>query len=278
MSVEELLTAKRAEAARVTAELRDLEAAVAQIRGDLVGPAVINFPTFDAEDLEFQWLVGGMIAAQTVTMLVADPGIGKSTLMAQLTLAAASGRPFLAARIEEPMRVLMLQAEGSRAAFRARVRSARSAMGVVPPNLWHIHAPDFTDFQIGSDGLLRAVKESDARLVVMDTIGYFAKFKENDSEEWKFKVMRPLRRLIGETGCSVILVHHQPKQTEANKESRDGRGTSAMLADCDHFWKLETVKDEPALRDFVVRKNKYGAEGTQRLSFDAGNALFRVVT
>jgi RecA-family ATPase len=241
------------------------------------GPCVSTYREFMAETVGFEWLVGGLLARQTVTMLVADPGLGKSTLMAELSLSLATGRAFLNCPATAPAKVLMLQAEGSRAAFRHRVQTAQLAMGVTEPATWFIQAPHFFDFQIGSRGLERLIKDSGAELAILDTIGYFARFKENDAEEWREKVMVPLRKLIDETGVSIILVHHQPKITDANKEAREGRGSGAMLGDVDHFWKLEKVRDEKDQRELVIRKNKYGAEPTIRLAFDKQNALFRVI-
>jgi hypothetical protein len=243
--------------------------------------AVVEGPDFWNEKLGFEWLIGGQLAKQSVSMLVADPGLGKTTLMAQMTLSLSTGRSFLGSPPAPAARTLLIQAEGSRGAFQGRWRSACEAMGIEQSETrgWFIQADGsrdfFRDFEIGSRGFERVIEQSRAQLVILDTIGFFAQFNENDPNEWREKVMKPLRRCSIKTGVSFVLVHHQPKITDSNRDNRDGRGTSAMLGDCDHFWRLERVKDEQGLRDFVVRKNKYGTEETLRLSFDLGNAIFR---
>lgn len=262
---------------------RDLLERLAALRVDMEALRPPEAPTmqiaaFETERVAFDWLIGGVLAAETTSMLVADPGIGKTTLMVQLSLCLAAGRPFLDGRVPQPVPTLMMQAEGSRGAFQARLISARHALGLSSEALpWFIQRRDFTDFQIGSSGFERAVMANGAKLVILDTLGYFARFNENDSSEWKARVSGPLKELSRRTGAAFILVHHQPKVTEANKDSRTGRGSSAMLADVDHFWKLETVKDRPALRTFVMHKNRYGQSMEFDLAFDAGNALFRIV-
>lgn len=259
-------------------KVAELENEIAVIYGseDEALPTVVDEPTFDAEPTVIDWLVGGLIANETVTMLVADPGIGKSTFVSQLTLALANGLPFLGANISRPRRTLTLAAEGSRAAFRARRHATMRALGLQPTKRWTIQHPRVNDFTVGGPHFERMVKESMAELVVLDTIGYFvAGWDENSSEQWKDKLMRPLRKLTA-TGVSFLLVHHQPKVTESNRGNRLGRGTSAMFADCDHFWLLEGVEGDgnEARRDFVVKKNKYGRGLTSRLRFDDTNALF----
>jgi predicted ATP-dependent serine protease len=242
------------------------------------GKRFVNLSEFLSEQYDFSWLVGGLLARGALAMLVADTGLGKSTLMAQLTLCLVHARSFLGSRIQEPARVLMIQAEGARGAFQGRMNSATRALGLTERDAWDkwfIQAHDFDDFRIGGPGLEAIVKDSKPDLVILDTLGYFAKFNENDAVEWKQRVAIPLRRLSNDVGTSFILVHHPPKETEVNKGNRDARGTSAMRADCDHFWRLDQVKGQPSLRELVVMKNRYGIAMTVELAFDAQNAIFR---
>lgn len=272
-----ILEADRTAAAR---EVERLTGLIEEIRP--ATKSAVEGPEFWDEKLGFEWLIGGHLARRSISMLAADPGIGKTTLMAQMTLSLSTGRPFLGSPSPAVTRTLLIQAEGSRGAFQGRWRSACEAMGIEKADTrgWFIQADGsrdfFRDFEIGSVGFNRVLKDSGAELVILDTIGFFARFNENDPDEWRQKVMRPLRQATIEHGTSFVLVHHQPKITDANRDNRDGRGTSAMLGDCDHFWRLERVTDEPGLRDLVVRKNKYGVEQTYRMSFDLGNAIFRL--
>ena len=176
--------------------------------------------------------------------------------------------------------MLLLAAEGARAALQGRVRTATRALGYAegPPfESWLIHAPSFSDYRIDG-GLGVVVRDAKPDLVILDTVGYFATYDENKAEEWKAAVAIPLRALANETDAAFILVHHPPKVTDANRDQRDGRGTGAMLADCDHFWRLDAVKGEPTQRTLVTRKNKYGAAWDMDLSFDAENAVFRLIS
>lgn len=271
----ERLRALRMEA---VARVEELDGLIAEVSPP--GRSVVNLREFLAERHDFEWLVGGLLARGTLSMLVADPGLGKTTLMSQLTLSLVHGKSFLGGRVPGILKVLNIAAEGARGAYKARVDAAARALGFTDGEAWDrwfIQSIPFDDFRIGGPGLERLVKESDADLAILDTLGYFARFNENDPSEWKQRVAAPLRKLTNETGCSFILIHHPPKKTEANKDERDGRGTGAMLADCDHFWRLDVMSGHPTQRRLVVRKNRYGKVMDVDLAFDAANAIFRPV-
>ena len=273
IALEELKKERRLAASR----LAEIDRAIIELSPNV--ERYINLRDFMSEKHDFTWLIGGFLARGTMSMLVADAGTGKSTLMAQLTLSLVHGKPFLGGRIEKPARVLLLAAEGARAAFQGRIRTAIRALGYADTpafDSWLIHAQNFSDYRIDG-GLGVMVREAKPDLVILDTIGYFATYDENKASEWKASIAVPLRALANETDTAFILVHHPPKMTEANKDYRDGRGTSAMKDDCDHFWRLDAVKGEPMQRTLVTVKNKYGAAWDMDLSFDAENAIFRLV-
>lgn len=239
------------------------------------GPPVIDGPTFAAETTDFSWLVGGLIANDTISMLVADPGLGKTTLLAQMALCLSTGNHFLAHRIPESVNVLTIAAEGSRAAFRARWTKALAPLSLQPPRRWYIQPADIgsDNWMIGSSGLEEMIRTAQPKLVILDTIGYFWRGDENSSEEWKTKVMIPLRELVARYRTAFMLVHHRPKQTDP-RVARDARGTSAMLADVDHFLMLEPGAQDTDRR-LLIKKNKYGPSPLEEnLVFDHQRAWF----
>lgn len=268
-----------AEEKKHLARLEELRTERERITGIVSGPEPVSAARFLAEPHPpIPWLLGGLIAESSVGLMTADGGIGKTTLLVQACLSMAAGHHVFGYRVEKPTPVLMVLAEGSRAAFQARFRTTLGNLGFTVDRLpWFIQPADLTEYQIGSSGLDRMIEKSGARFVVLDTIGYFHGGDENDANDWKQHVMKPLRKTIAKHGCSFCLVHHHVKGGADRQGWRKGRGSSAMFDDADFWLRLEPV-DGPgneAKRDLHVDKNKYGLMNySTPLTFNAAGAIF----
>ncbi len=262
--------------------LRRLEACradIADIRGDQDAVHPVRGSEWLTQDLgSFEWLIGGLIATETVNIMVADPTIGKTTLLVQLTISLTKGIPFIGHPVAQKYPALTVLAEGSLLAFRNRWSCACKTLGVDPSEIdWYVQPAGMTEYAIGSRGLEVLIEESKAKLVILDTIGYFHSGDENDANDWKRHVMKPLRALTSKYGCSFILVHHQNKAHDKQGWQK-GRGTTAMFADYDLLLRLEKPEGQPGLasfRDLYVDKNKYAACGYRMaLDFNSLGAVF----
>lgn len=260
--------------------LRKLElcrADLSEIRGDSAedGPVAAN--DWVGEDLgSFNWLVRGLIPREGVVIMCADAGIGKTTLICQMTVCLSRGINFLNFAVDSAVPTLTVAAEGSRLAFRNRFMATCRALRVSTEGLaWYVQPDKMTDYMIGSAKLDRMIARSGAKLVVLDTIGYFHKGDENDANDWKRHVMRPLRGLISKYGCSFVLVHHHSKGADRHGWQK-GRGTTAMFADCDVWMRLEKAEHgTDDARELYIDKNKYGRMGfMEPLRFVSTEAIF----
>jgi RecA-family ATPase len=275
----------RADLCREKAEYESKLAAVnedlATLSGETEGRApVVSLAEFRNENLsDFIWLVNGSLTHGAVAMLAADAGLGKTTLLVQLSLCLSAGiDPFPGMTIPRPEPTLYIAAEGSRGAFQGRVEAARKALGISPGIGWFLQKERTTDYQIGGATLEAMVSKSKAALVILDTIGFFWSGDENSAVEWKQGVMIPLRNLTAKYGCAFMLVHHHGKESEHRKGWQRARGTIAMYADLDAFYQLDLVESEPPTpwrRLLVQTKNRFGMTGEWELEFDAGNARFK---
>lgn len=220
------------------------------------------------------WLAQPFIASQTVNMLVADPGVGKTALAVQMSLLFASGRSVFGYQVRKPFQALYVAAEGSRPAWIARMGTAARKLGVETDGLRaFVNPADMKSFQIGSLGLDQMIQNSAADIVFLDTLGYFAVFDENDASDWKAKVMIPLRAHISRHKCSFVLVHHLNKDSSAKGWKR-GRGTAAMFGDVDTYIRLDQPAPEEPYVTMYVDKNKYAPVSKIDLTFDGVNAIF----
>lgn len=228
----------------------------------LLGPemsemAPVHWIDFQAEQDESVYYCGNILMEETVNILVADGGVGKTTLVTQLCLALASGTPFLGFKCESPINVLLLEAEGSRSLYRKRSSLAAASLGIkdyyVNPR-WTIQSRWMSDFNAGGMVVEDQIRRSGAKVVVMDTLGYFlGEGDENSSKDWKQKIMVPLRRLRAMYGCAFILLHHEGKPGESKFGHHKGRGTSAMFGDVDTWLGMESLQFTPDEQEKLAR-------------------------
>ncbi len=259
--------------------LRNLAACranIAELSGTSEVARAITVAEWERRDLgSFQWLVNGLIARNSVSIVTADPGIGKTTLLAQLCVCIGTGTPFVGYSIPDASPTLYVASEGSELAFRNRYltacRSLRANTATLPN---FVKQSDLDDYMIGSVGLETLILTSKAKLVILDTIGYFHNGDENDANDWKRHVMRPLRALTAKYQCGFVLVHHHNKSDKTGWQK--GRGTVAMFGDCDHWIRLEKSEGcGPSARDMFVDKNKYGPmDFCDGLNFRPDGAVF----
>lgn len=256
-------------------------------------------PAYDfvREDGSLEWLVGGLIADGSVTMMAAEPRQGKTTLLVQLALCLSAGREWLGFHVPRPVKTLYVLAEGSRNAFRGRFQTACQSLSLDPDSIgWHTQPSHQTEFELRSrevERLFAAAAASGIRLAVLDTLGYFHGGDENDNSEWKRRVMAPLRAFSNRLGLSFVLVHHYGKSVPGRARWERGRGASAMFGDVDHWLGLEKVElsreeeDQPQhildrlaqRRELFVEKNKYGRDDySLRLEFLKTRGTFAIDT
>lgn len=281
MSTESLLKEIRQLELEASVRLEELRTMREGLTGEMVTQApVVSLAEFRNENLsDFSWLISGVLTRGGLSILASDSGLGKSTLLVQLTLCLSAGRdPFAGLEIPRRAPTLYIAAEGSRGAFQARVETARRVLGIDCGVGWFIQKERTTDFQIGSPTLEAMIARSRAELVIMDTLGYFWGGDENSAVEWKQGVVLPLLSLQEKHGCAFMIVHHHGKASEYRKGAERVRGTTAMKADADQLFQLDLVDSEPAApwrRLLTQTKNRFGRTGEWVLEFDAENARFK---
>lgn len=279
----DLVQRLKADAERKRKELRELDDSILELEGG-VRNLFVPLSKFLAEKSSLDWIVGGQIPEGGFGFLVADPWLGKSTLLSQVALQLAVGRALFGMRVGRRFRVLVLSKEGSRAAFRERVRTAAKKLGIEEKSAedWMIHTEGPGEFLLGSSRMEAIVRESGADLVILDTLRLFWEGDENKPEQFSSRVTRPIRDLNARYGATFWVVHHHRKAVDETTGEelgwQKGRGTGAMYGDSDFWWRLEKVKGAPDGRRIFCDKNKYGrAFDPIDLVYDGGNAIFRVV-
>lgn len=263
-------------------ELIELERDIAEIEAIDTPPAPPIVPLVDfvqeglLENYDDQWLIRSQVPKGGMGFLTADPGLGKTTLLVQISLQLAAGRPVFGYHAPSAT-TLLVAAEGARQALASRVARAAKSLNV-PTSLktWFVQGPAISDFALTGHPFRRMMEESRPKLVILDTLKHFWRGDENNADSFSSLVTGPLKEFGAQYGTTFWLVHHHRKAAPGEESGpHRGRGTSIMFADADFWWRLERDKDgPPEARVLHCDKNKYGEPFVPlRLSFDGANAV-----
>jgi hypothetical protein len=190
-------------------------------------------PVWRMEGGEMEWIIEGLLAAGSVTLLSGDSGIGKSTLALQLAGSVACGNPFLERSVKQRP-VLYIDRE--------------NPLFVVKERLHRLHIPETRDLMIwglwndpqpegpDAESVVKFCLE-EKPLVIFDALIAFHEGDEQSAQDTR-KHMAKYRRLAA-TGTAVIVLHNTGK----SETSKEYRGSSDIKAALDMGYLLETVGD-----------------------------------
>lgn len=171
------------------------------------------------DETRIDWLVDSLLSRGGMSVLVADPKTGKSTLARQLIRDVLRGSSFLSLRckqgsvfyfaIEEQVQVLNWS-------FRR--------LGVTNEDSLQVHVGDpLTDESFGDFAELVTREKPD--LVVVDTLFDIVNVESEYSYKDVKRELRKLRQVARESNAHILLVHHSSKGQAGEKR----RGNRAIL-------------------------------------------------
>lgn len=193
------------------------------------GPDFLALPLPERLPILGPWLV-----EQSLTMIYAERGLGKSLLMMAMGLAVAKGEPFLGYAAGHPQRVLMV--DGEMPPREAQKRLELLSGGYAPENFMCLSATqageDWLDLNdpYGRMQLLEVIQKVQPKMLILDNKStLMPPNRENDAESWveMQKWFIGLRKM----GLAVVLVHHSGKGGQQ-------RGTSMVEVTLDTVIKL----------------------------------------
>jgi hypothetical protein len=186
------------------------------------------------------WLSPGRLAAGKISVMDGDPGLGKSTLVADWAARISRGSPLPDGEPDEPRGVVLLSAEdGLGDTIRPRLEAAGAdltrivaltgvAAGVAEDGT--IQGERMPSIPADLDVIERAITDVDASLVVFDPfVAYLASTTNSYKDQDMRRAMAPLAALADRTGVGVILVRHLSKMQSSNALYRGG-GSIAIIA------------------------------------------------
>ncbi len=158
----------------------------------------------DEPEEETRWLVEGRLPAGGISVIVAKPKVGKSTLARALALAVAQGEPWLGWETT-PGTVFYLALEEKRDQVREHFRTM-GATGNEPLRIFFGPAPQNVVALVEA-----AAREQQPALIIVDTLQRLVRAHDLNDYAVVIRALEPLLRIARETGAHVALVHHARK-------------------------------------------------------------------
>lgn len=208
-----------------------------------------------------EWLIEGLWEYDSVGLIVAPPKSYKSTLITNMAVAVASGKPFDGRKVIQGG-VLILQGENSLVAEKSRMMNIA---GTTDLPIYYVQSSINLD---NIEVLKCTIIENNIKMLVIDPLYLlFGSGNMNHQVDVTPK-LRTLTELRKETGCSIILVHHTRKTDGSSDLSTSDINGSGFF----EGWYESLIMLQPPRRT-VVRKvkmfnrfrNHVGSEGTIRI-------------
>lgn len=190
----------------------------------------------NAEPLEPVW--GDWLFRKTVTMIVGDPGVCKTTMGYALGTALCRGEKFLGVHADCNVCIAYLDFESSDSLISQRADLIDPDAQVIPHfDIWN--EGEFSLPELAPVIVARAQTHGYNIIIIDNQSTAFSTFDENDNAE-AFKQIKIIRQLANDANAAVILYHHPSKMLSAvvdpnimlpglNKGS--GAGSRARLVD-----------------------------------------------
>lgn len=172
-----------------------------------------------------EYLIDQLLPAPCLAIVYGGPGSLKSMLMADMCVCVAAGVPWLDQLSTDMVQpgvtltttqapVLWIDFDNGRRRTRQRIGALLRARNLGPDTPMHHvsmpvpHLDASRDVHV--DALAARIRAGGYRLVVVDNLGLITGDVEENSAAMA-NVMGHLRRLVEETSCALILIHHQRK-------------------------------------------------------------------
>ncbi|MBD2491130.1 DnaB-like helicase N-terminal domain-containing protein [Aulosira sp. FACHB-615] len=208
---------------------------------------------------EQDWLIPGFVPAESVIVLYADGGVGKTRLAFSLAKSAVTGGVFAYEGTEfTAMNTLLIETDQG-----PRITSKLLEMQeLIEDGEQRLHICD--EWSVGEFGKLKAMlKQHHPKLVIIDSltsISVDSLYSENEAEYARPLVR--LRHVAKEFGCSFLVIHH-------SNANGDMRGSRAIRNTVDEVWKFTKTQNEiETYNVLTIDKTRSRAPGSYKFTYD----------
>jgi hypothetical protein len=160
-------------------------------------------------DIPTDYLVDGLLVRGTVSMLVAKPKVGKSTLARSISFAVARGASFLGRRTSQG-KCFYFALEEREQELRADFR----AMGAGATEPIYIHADSAPEG--GLTALVDIVRSHRPALVIIDPLFRIIRVHDEKAYGEIYTALGPMIDAARDSGTHILIVHHSGKMTKGD--------------------------------------------------------------
>ncbi len=224
-------------------------------------PHVISTRLADVQPEAVSWLWPDRIPYGKLTLLVGDPGVGKSFLTLDLAARLSTGIPWPDLRDApiEPGNTVILSAEDDPA---DTIRPRLDAAGADVARIHAIRGVQRTPkgqpayFCLDNDlgPLERCIGDTGARLCIIDPVSAYLGERDSHSNSAIRGLLAPLSDVAARNGCAVVAVTHLNKSGVARALYR-AMGSLAFCAAARTAWLVARDKDDERRRLLLPLKS-----------------------
>ena len=208
------------------------------------------------------WLVEGLLASGSLSIVFGDAGTKKSYMMLGLAASVTLGQPWLRFKTQKGA-ALVVDEESTEDGLMRRLSGVLRGLGSSTSNpLLQYTWLENIDLRKPDDvaALHNAILITQARVVVIDALMDVLPGADENHVRDVLPALRALRKLAAETQSAIVVIHH------ANKQG-GFRGSSSLKGAVDLMLKVSSEADSPYVdfeslkaRDLAVQK--FGAKIT----------------
>jgi replicative DNA helicase len=208
---------------------------------------ISNFKEIEKEEIKYiceDWLP---VPKKTVSMIVAEGGIGKSWILLQLALRHLIKNPnekVFAWLSEDPKGLSKVRAD----------LICSKILGLEPSNIENLFISDSPTFPINFNNIQKVkeqLKEFD--VILLDPlIGFYGGDENSNADARVF--MQHFTKWAAEENKTIVFIHHAAKGTGKS------RGASALVDAVRLVYEIEKIDKNDTKRKFKIGKDNYGVK------------------
>lgn len=230
-----------------------------------------------------RWLSRPRIPAGKLTDLSGDPGLGKSTLTAEIAARCTLGAPVMPGDSRSDLAdVVILSAEdGAADTIRPRIDAAGGDPDRVRilEGVEGLNGEEFPVLPLHLRALQDAVEETGAQLVIVDPLAAYLGAGVNSRIDHDVRrALAPLAKLAEETGAAVVVVRHLNKSSGTTNAIYRGGGSIAFIGAARCGLLVAADPEDPNVRILAQVKNNLAplADSLRFRLVESGNGAARI--
>jgi len=221
-----------------------------------------------ADDPQPLW--GNLLYLNAVTIIIGEPGIGKTTLEYALLKEVTHSLPFLGVHPTTEIKAMICDFESADCLIKQRYLKMTDGEQEFP-NIRIVNTANF-DFYAMIPSLGQQRDNFPFNLLIIDNmLTAFDCMDENDNAEARNKI-KMCQSLARDWNCSIVVCHHPSKANLGG--TRKGSGAFAWARCCDIYLNFNSVQGNGDMIEIEPAKNRYSEDKTPIYCEKIGNGEF----